>query len=64
MLSPSVLVNAVENLREKIKAKLKNPQSTSDVQMLLKEQQQVRTKYISFLKVELGIETIFQIAGK
>ena len=60
----SVLINEHEDLNEKLATEVRDPNADErEVMMILKKQQKAKRKIVKFLRIELGIETVFQIAG-
>ena len=60
----SVLINEYEETKEKLREILQDPNSMEERTIeVLKRQQEVKRNLQQFLNIELGQETIFQIAG-
>ena len=60
-----MLIDKHEDLQEKLAKELRDPNADEQkVMVILKKQQKAKKKIIKFLKIELGIETVFQIAGR
>jgi len=59
-----VLINEHEDLNEKLATEVRDPNADErEVMMILKKQQKAKRKIVKFLRIELGIETVFQISG-
>ena len=59
-----MLINEHEDLNEKLATEVRDPNADErEVMMILKKQQKAKRKIVKFLRTELGIETVFQIAG-
>ena len=59
-----MLINEHEDLNEKLATEVRDPNADErEVMMILKKQQKAKRKIVKFLRIELGIETVFQIAG-
>ena len=60
----SVLINEYEETKEKLREILQDSNSMEERTIeVLKRQQEVKRNLQQFLNIELGQETIFQIAG-
>ena len=70
LLNPLLIVNEYESKMERMKQILKDSAGKEDgvdvdaVIKLLEEQDILRRQYLEFLKVDLGLETIYQTAGQ
>ena len=70
LLNPLLIVNEYESKIEKMKRILKDSAGKEDgfdidaVIKLLEEQDILQKQYLEFLKVDLGLETIYQTAGQ
>ena len=61
----SVLVNEHEEGKQKLAYVLRDPNiDVEKAMIILKKQQKANRKVIKFLRIELGAEAVFQIAGK
>ena len=60
-----MLVNEHEEGKEKLAYVLRDPNiDVEKAMIILKKQQKANRKVIKFLRIELGAEAVFQIAGK
>ena len=70
LLNPLLIINEYESRDEKMKEILKDSVDKEDgvdvdeVIKLLKERDILRKQYLEFMKVDLGLETIYQTAGQ
>ena len=59
-----MLIKEHEDLNEKLATEVRDPNADErEVIKILKKQQKAKSKIVKFLRIELGIETVFQIAG-